>query len=573
MSGSPAELKTLWRSWDRLHLKDGMLYRIWIREDGKTTHYQLVVQTKIIADVLKYFQDVPYVGHLCADKTLEKLRHYVPSDFLGEGNGFWIAFHPKHYNQHVGATTKESSVAVQARSITSTIYGQGLSERAFVPDYCVSDMNAPPYSPSRPRMKRNPTTKIRCLQPGEEDDGGCPGDRKESSAMLAKKAKAPDTSEDPSSATPISPCSIAPITLPSHLKEEALHFCPWGGINQACQENPQPVPFRLYRHAKQGHPTYWNWAVYLYSHGIKHVAMATQGLEEYELRSEDAAVQYHPPYINASSKNSQYHHPYIEASSKNSQYHPPYINASSKNSQYHHPYIEASCKNSQYHHPYIEASSKNSQYHPPYINASSKNSQYHHPYIEASSKNSQYHPPYINASSKNSQYHHPYIEASCKNSQYHHPYIEASSKNSQYHPPYINASSKNSQNHHPYIEASCKNSQYHPPYIEASCKNSQYHPPYIEASSKNSQYHHPYIETSSKNSQYHPPYINASSKNSQYHHPYIEASSKNSQYHPPYINASSKNSQYHHPYIEASCKNSQYHPPYINASCWTNLTC
>ncbi|KAK3606662.1 hypothetical protein CHS0354_021185 [Potamilus streckersoni] len=39
----------------------------------------------------------------------------APTDFFGEGNGFWMALHPNDYNQIVGATPKESSAAVQAR--------------------------------------------------------------------------------------------------------------------------------------------------------------------------------------------------------------------------------------------------------------------------------------------------------------------------------------------------------------------------------------------------------------------------------------------------------------------------
>lgn len=132
----------------------------------------------------------------------------VPTDFFGEGNGFWMALHPKDYNQIVGATPKESSAAVQARvrlliwvgkcpntsrsriewqrgwevlyssrdrrsleapslqvrdkhklNTASTVSRQGSSEKAFVPDYDdeVDGMNVPAYSPSRPGMKRELT--------------------------------------------------------------------------------------------------------------------------------------------------------------------------------------------------------------------------------------------------------------------------------------------------------------------------------------------------------------------------------------------------------------------------------
>ncbi|KAK3580529.1 hypothetical protein CHS0354_009483 [Potamilus streckersoni] len=41
----------------------------------------------------------------------------VPTDVFEEGNGIWMALHPKDYNQIVGATPKESSAAVQAGSV------------------------------------------------------------------------------------------------------------------------------------------------------------------------------------------------------------------------------------------------------------------------------------------------------------------------------------------------------------------------------------------------------------------------------------------------------------------------
>ncbi|KAK3581220.1 hypothetical protein CHS0354_024763 [Potamilus streckersoni] len=132
----------------------------------------------------------------------------VHTDFFGKGNGFWMALHPKDYNQIVGATPMESSAAVQARvrlliwvgkcpntsrsriewqrgwefiysararrsieapslhvqdkyklNTASTVSRKGSSEKAFVPDYGdeVDGMNVPPYSPSKPGIKRELT--------------------------------------------------------------------------------------------------------------------------------------------------------------------------------------------------------------------------------------------------------------------------------------------------------------------------------------------------------------------------------------------------------------------------------
>ncbi|KAL3889767.1 hypothetical protein ACJMK2_002095 [Sinanodonta woodiana] len=128
-------------------------------------------------------------------------------DFFGEGNGFWMALHPKDYNQIVGASSRESSAAVQARvrlliwvgkcpntSRTriewqrgwEVLYNTGVrrpirtlsvpvqketnqkmssksghtsSESAFIPDYQddIEVMMSPPYSPSRPEIRRELT--------------------------------------------------------------------------------------------------------------------------------------------------------------------------------------------------------------------------------------------------------------------------------------------------------------------------------------------------------------------------------------------------------------------------------
>ncbi|KAL3854546.1 hypothetical protein ACJMK2_013816 [Sinanodonta woodiana] len=129
----------------------------------------------------------------------------VPLDFFLEGNGFWMALHPKDYNQIVGVSSRESSAAVQARVRlliwvekcpntsrsriewqrgwevlyitgvrrpirTSSVPVQketnqkislksGHTSSEYIPDYQddIEGMMAPPYSPSRPKIRRELT--------------------------------------------------------------------------------------------------------------------------------------------------------------------------------------------------------------------------------------------------------------------------------------------------------------------------------------------------------------------------------------------------------------------------------
>jgi hypothetical protein len=78
VSCHPSRLKTLWRHWDRLESHSGMLYRRWTSDEE--TRCQLVVPESKQREILHYFHDVPSAGHLCAEKTLQKIKqdYYWP---------------------------------------------------------------------------------------------------------------------------------------------------------------------------------------------------------------------------------------------------------------------------------------------------------------------------------------------------------------------------------------------------------------------------------------------------------------------------------------------------------------
>lgn len=73
VSCGSAEIKTLWRQWDRLKTKAGMLYREFTGPSGNIT-WQLVIPKTMREKVLQYHHDIPSAGHLGYDKTLDKIR-------------------------------------------------------------------------------------------------------------------------------------------------------------------------------------------------------------------------------------------------------------------------------------------------------------------------------------------------------------------------------------------------------------------------------------------------------------------------------------------------------------------
>lgn len=71
VSSEKSELKTLWRQWDRLEIKAGMLYR---RFEDNDDVYQLVTPTECQAEVMRYHHDLPTAGHMGIEKSLSRIR-------------------------------------------------------------------------------------------------------------------------------------------------------------------------------------------------------------------------------------------------------------------------------------------------------------------------------------------------------------------------------------------------------------------------------------------------------------------------------------------------------------------
>jgi transposase InsO family protein/predicted aspartyl protease len=74
-------LKTYWGQWDRLHLRDGVLYRRWIEQNTSLPRWQLLLPEALRKDVLTMLHDDPTSGHLGVTKTIARVR----SRFYWEG--------------------------------------------------------------------------------------------------------------------------------------------------------------------------------------------------------------------------------------------------------------------------------------------------------------------------------------------------------------------------------------------------------------------------------------------------------------------------------------------------------
>ncbi|GFW09580.1 retrovirus-related Pol polyprotein from transposon 412 [Trichonephila clavipes] len=66
--------KQYWALWNSLHLRNGVLYRKFESEDGKTFRWQLVLPRSRIPEVLKELHDSPTGGHFGVMKTLHRVR-------------------------------------------------------------------------------------------------------------------------------------------------------------------------------------------------------------------------------------------------------------------------------------------------------------------------------------------------------------------------------------------------------------------------------------------------------------------------------------------------------------------
>ncbi|GFX92040.1 retrovirus-related Pol polyprotein from transposon 412 [Trichonephila clavipes] len=66
--------KQYWALWNSLHLRNGVLYRKFESEDGKTFRWQLVLPRPRIPEVLKELHGSPTGGHFGVMKTLHRVR-------------------------------------------------------------------------------------------------------------------------------------------------------------------------------------------------------------------------------------------------------------------------------------------------------------------------------------------------------------------------------------------------------------------------------------------------------------------------------------------------------------------
>ncbi|GFX74183.1 retrovirus-related Pol polyprotein from transposon 412 [Trichonephila clavipes] len=66
--------KQYWALWNSLHLRNGVLYRKFKSEDGKTFRWQLVLPRSRIPEVLKELHGSPTGGHFGVMKTLHRVR-------------------------------------------------------------------------------------------------------------------------------------------------------------------------------------------------------------------------------------------------------------------------------------------------------------------------------------------------------------------------------------------------------------------------------------------------------------------------------------------------------------------
>ncbi|GFW97289.1 retrovirus-related Pol polyprotein from transposon 412 [Trichonephila clavipes] len=66
--------KRYWALWDSLHLRNGVLYRKWESDDGKTFRWQLILPKTRVSTVLKELHGSPTGGHFGVMRTLQKVR-------------------------------------------------------------------------------------------------------------------------------------------------------------------------------------------------------------------------------------------------------------------------------------------------------------------------------------------------------------------------------------------------------------------------------------------------------------------------------------------------------------------
>ena len=76
ISSESEQVKTLVSMWDRLVLRDGLLFRKFFKDDGEDYHLQLILPQIKVQRLLEMAHDDPLGGHFGFDRTLKKLGAY-----------------------------------------------------------------------------------------------------------------------------------------------------------------------------------------------------------------------------------------------------------------------------------------------------------------------------------------------------------------------------------------------------------------------------------------------------------------------------------------------------------------
>ena len=108
LQGQSSEVRRLVQLWDQLTLRDGLLYRYFMKEESDNGHLQLVVPSVYRDDILQELHAGVVGGHLGQDKTLSRLkeRFYWP--------GHWNDVHQWCRTCLICATRKTPSPKMKA---------------------------------------------------------------------------------------------------------------------------------------------------------------------------------------------------------------------------------------------------------------------------------------------------------------------------------------------------------------------------------------------------------------------------------------------------------------------------
>ena len=75
-------MKCYWAQWERLFVKNGLLYRKWLEQSEKQPIYQLIVPKCLRNEVLSLLHEQKCSGHLGIRKVIGRLRRRF----------YWVSF-------------------------------------------------------------------------------------------------------------------------------------------------------------------------------------------------------------------------------------------------------------------------------------------------------------------------------------------------------------------------------------------------------------------------------------------------------------------------------------------------